>query len=148
MSVSAVPALQLVLAGLSWSRRRSPTACSSLSYGVSSGGAGLRLTLGAWEQLEPPGKVFPPLRGNGQHWDSASQGLCFHESSQPGAQRGGRAAVPAPPEHSHLPSPPSAAFHDDHKHFQKRKSPSKWPRRAGGVGQLLPAGAHLGPWVQ
>lgn len=31
--------------------------------------------------------------------------------------------MPAPPEHSCLPSPSSAALHGDHKHFQKRKAP-------------------------
>lgn len=137
--------LQLMLAVLSWSHGRSPTMCSSLSYGVSSGGAGLWLALGAWEQLEPLGKFFS-LR----NW--AALGQCEPRSPFPGEQparsSAGRAAVPAPPMHSHLPSPSSAAFHGDHKHFQKRKAPSKWSRGAGGLGQMLPTGAHLGPWVQ
>lgn len=48
------------------------------------------LWLTEWVQLEPLGKLIPPPHGNGQPWDNASQGLHFHESSQPGAQQGGQ----------------------------------------------------------
>lgn len=86
--------LQLMLAGFRWSHGTNPTTCSSLSYGVSSGGASLWLILGAWEQLEPFRKIFPSPYGNGQHWDSASQGLHLHESSQPGTQQGRQLCLP------------------------------------------------------
>lgn len=100
------------------------------------------LTLGAWEQLEPLGKLFPVEMGS--TGSQASQGLHFYESSQPGAQQAGRAC----PTRAQLPaltflccSPwPSQALSEE-------KSSLQWSGRAGGLGQLLPAGAHLGPWV-
>lgn len=121
MLLSFLPLLpQMVLAGLS--HGTCPTVRSSLRHRVSSGVAGPQVTPGAWEQLEPLGKVFLPPHGNGQHHDGAKpKSLFLRGASLKLSEEGGRACLTRAQLPAAaclcLPPPSSSDFHVDHKHF-------------------------------